>query len=121
VSRRIATAAVLDVVSVVVFVALGRRSHDETTSVLTIAAPFLIALGLGWLAARAWRSPFALRTGLVVWAVTLVVGMVLRHFAFDRGTAVSFMIVATLVLGAFLVGWRAIAALAVRSRHVEHA
>lgn len=108
-SRRIGIAAALDVVSVVVFVALGRRSHDETTSVLTIAAPFLIALGLGWLAARAWRSPFALRTGLVVWTVTLVAGMVLRHWVFDRGTALSFMIVATLVLGAFLLGWRVLA------------
>lgn len=108
-NRRVAVAAVLDIVSVVVFVALGRRSHDETTSVLTIAAPFLIALAAGWLVARTWRSPFAVRTGAVVWAVTLVVGMVLRHWVFDRGTALSFMIVATLVLGTFLLGWRALA------------
>jgi hypothetical protein len=43
--------------------------------------------------------------------------MALRHWVFDRGTALSFVIVATLVVGTFLVGWRAIAAAAVRSRH----
>ncbi|MEO5898586.1 MAG: DUF3054 family protein, partial [Ilumatobacteraceae bacterium] len=47
-SRTIALAAVLDVVSVVVFVAIGRRSHDESGSVVAgiakVAAPFLIAL-----------------------------------------------------------------------------
>jgi Protein of unknown function (DUF3054) len=120
-SRRVAVAAVLDVVAIVVFVVLGRRNHDETTPVLTIAAPFLIAVGVGWLVARAWRAPMALNTGVIVWVVTLVVGMLLRRFAFDRGTALSFIIVATVVLGVFLLGWRAVTVAAVRSRHVEHA
>ena len=33
-------------------------------------------------------------------------GLELRHFVFDRGTATPFVIVATLVLGAFIVGGR---------------
>lgn len=102
----------LDAALVVGFAALGRRSHDEgiaLAGVLEVAAPFLIALGLGWLAARAWRAPAALSTGVVVWAVTVVAGLALRNLVFDRGTAASFMIVAAVTLGALLLGWRAAA------------
>jgi hypothetical protein len=39
--------------------------------------------------------------------VTILVGMIVRNAVFDRGTAVSFVIVATVFLGACIVGWRA--------------
>ncbi len=42
-------------------------------------------------------------------AGTLVLGMVLRRTAFDKGTAPSFVVVATLFLGLFLLGWRLVA------------
>jgi hypothetical protein len=42
--------------------------------------------------------------------------MVLRKFAFDRGTATSFVIVTTIVLGVFLIGWRLVAAQVLRRR-----
>lgn len=115
-SRRAALAAVVDVVAIVVFVAIGRRNHDEGATVdgiATVAAPFLIALVVGWIAARAWARPVAPRTAFVIWPVTVVVGMLLRNIVFDRGTAVSFIIVATAVTGVFLVGWRLVAARAV--------
>ena len=112
-ARSIWVAAVADVLGVLVFVALGRRSHDEgsgISAVLEVAAPFLIALAGGWVALRAWRRPIVVvPTGLGVWAVTVVVGLALRRTVFDRGIAVSFMVVTTLVLGALLVGWRALA------------
>jgi hypothetical protein len=111
--REVATAAAADVVAVLVFVALGRRSHDEggnaVSETVTVAAPFLLALALGWLEARAWRAPRALATGVIVWVVTVALGMVLRRFVFDRGTATSFIVVATLVTGALLLGWRLVA------------
>ena len=110
--RAVVTAAVADVVAVVVFVALGRRSHDEGGNVVVgtakVAAPFLIALAAGWLAARAWQRPRAIVTGLVIWVITVALGMVLRRFVFDRGTATSFVIVATIVTGVFLLGWRVV-------------
>ncbi|MEO5901967.1 MAG: DUF3054 domain-containing protein [Ilumatobacteraceae bacterium] len=112
-SRTIALAAVLDVVAVVVFVAIGRRSHDETGSVVAgiakVAAPFLIALVVGWVVARAWRAPTTLSAIAVIWPITVALGMVLRHTVFDKGTAASFMIVAAIVTFVFLFGWRAIA------------
>lgn len=103
-------AATVDVVSILLFVAIGRRSHDEAGNALTeavkVAAPFLIGLALGWIVARAWRDPLAPTTGMVIWVVTIVAGMLLRRFAFDRGTAMPFVIVASAFTLAFLVGWR---------------
>jgi len=103
-------AAAADIVSILVFVALGRSSHDEggnaVTEAVKVAAPFLIALAIGWLVARAWTSPTAPTTGMVIWVVTIAGGMLLRHFVFDRGTALAFIIVASAFTLLFLVGWR---------------
>lgn len=49
-------------------------------------------------------------TGVVVWVSTLVIGMILRVVS-GQGIAVSFVIVAAIVLAVFLVGWRAVALL----------
>ena len=88
------------------------------TATLTTAAPFLIALAVAWLVVRAWRRPTVVRTGVLVWPIVIVVGMLLRRFVFDDGTAASFVIVATLFLGFFLVGWRAVGQLVEsRRRH----
>jgi len=112
--RRALVSLAVDVVAVLLFVVIGRRSHDEggnpIAGALSVAAPFLIALGVGWLASRAWRSPTSMLTGTIIWACTVVAGLLLRRFAFDRSTAFSFMIVTTITLGVFLLGWRAVAA-----------
>jgi hypothetical protein len=110
-------AACVDIIAVVLFVAIGRRNHDEGTAIdgiATVAAPFLIALVIAWLSSRAWRTPDLMRTSLIVWLVTVFGGLELRHFVFDRGTATPFVIVATLVLGAFIVGGRFILNLRLR-------
>jgi hypothetical protein len=111
--RTVVRAGLFDIVAVIVFVALGRRSHDEggnaAVETARVAAPFLIALAVGWVAARAWRRPTALTTGAIVWVVTVALGMVVRNVVFDRGTATSFVVVASLVTGVLLLGWRAVA------------
>jgi hypothetical protein len=106
---RLGLAAALDVASVVVFVAVGRRTHDQDpglAGVFATAAPFLLALAVGWLVARAWFAPMSLHTGVIVWAVTVVGGMLLRNLVFGDGTASSFVVVATLFTAACLIGWR---------------
>ena len=108
---------VLDAALVVTFAAVGRASHDPDvwTGLAITAWPFLAALVLGWLIARAWRAPRAVaRTGLPVWAVTLAGGMLLRVVS-SQGIAVSFVIVAGIVLAVFLLGWRLIALLVQRA------
>ena len=114
----VALAAVVDVLCVTGFAAVGRASHDEAvfTGLVLTAWPFLVALVAGWLVTLAWRRPFApVRTGIGVWVVTVAGGMLLRALT-GAGTAPAFIGVATLTLGALLVGWRAIAALASRRR-----
>ena len=112
-SLRIALwALVADVVTVVVFVAIGRRNHDETTGasgVFGTAAPFLIALIVTWALGRVSRQPIGSGAGVSVWLGTVTIGMVLRNLLFDDGTATAFIIVATIFLGAVLNGWRSIA------------
>ena len=113
-------AAAIDTALVTLFVAIGRRNHDEdpgVIGVLSTAAPFLVGLLVGWMITTAWDDPTTVRKGLIIWPTTVAVGMLVRRLVGD-GTAVSFVIVATLFLGATLVGWRA-AWLAVASkRHV---
>ena len=109
--RRLAAAVGLDVFSIVLFVAIGRRNHDEEpglVGVLETAAPFLIGLAVAWLLVRAWRRPTSIISGLAVWPVTILVGMIVRSTVFDEGTATSFVIVATLFVGACLIGWRTV-------------
>lgn len=111
-ARRVRLAAIIDVVAVVLFVVIGRKNHDEGSAVsgiIKVAAPFLIALALGWLAARAWKAPMDVGTGVIIWVVTIVAGLILRKVAFSGGTAVPFIIVASLFNLATLVGWRFVA------------
>ena len=110
-------ALVLDVCCVLVFVIIGRASHTKGEAVAGIAStawPFLAGLAVGWLAARAWRAPLALRAaGIVVWLCTVALGMAARVAA-GQGTALAFIIVALAFLGLFLLGWRLVARLATR-------
>ena len=117
-------ALLLDIVLVVVFAVIGRSSHAEgldPAGVWTTAWPFLAGLGVGWLAATAWRHPFAIwPTGVLAWAATLVVGMLLRLVS-GQGVQPAFVIVAAVTLAVLLIGWRAVAALIVRLRRSARA
>lgn len=122
-------AAAIDAVAVVVFVAAGRSSHAEALSLAGLAEtawPFLGGALVGWLIAGlltggGWRSPLApVRTGLVVWLSTVATGMLLRVVS-GQGTAFAFIVVAAVVLGILLVGWRALAILIRRLRSRRHA
>ncbi|MCW2517364.1 MAG: rane protein [Mycobacterium sp.] len=108
-ARVAAAAALADVVCVVVFCTIGRRSHAEGITVAGVAEtawPFLSGTAAGWLAARAWQRPASLvPTGIVIWLSTVVIGMLLRK-ATSAGTAFSFVVVASLSLAILLLGWR---------------
>ena len=111
-SRVVLWSAVVDVLCIVIFVAIGRKNHDEgeaAAGIFRVAAPFLIAAVAGWLATQAWKRPLELRTGAIVWVTTIVLGMILRNFVFNDGTATAFIIVARVFLCTFLNGWRALA------------
>jgi peptidoglycan/LPS O-acetylase OafA/YrhL len=108
-----------DVLAVLVFCALGRRSHAEgltVTGVATTAWPFLTGTLVGWLVSRGWRQPTRVApTGVIVWLCTVAVGMLLRK-ASSAGVAASFVVVAASVTAVLLLGWRAGVGLAARRR-----
>lgn len=109
--RTAVSAFAADVACILVFVAIGRRNHDEGVTVggvLWTSWPFLVGLVLAWIIFRAWRRPTAISpTGISVWLSTVVIGMGLR-VGIGEGIAPSFVMVATLVTGVLLLGWRAL-------------
>ena len=110
-SRTVALAAAADLVAVLAFATIGRRSHAEGLTVLGVldtAAPFLLGLLAGWLAGRVWRAPTGLRLGVAAWAGTVIIGLAVRA-AFTHRLPASFVLVATLSLAVFLLGWRGLA------------
>ena len=111
---RITTGLALDAALIGLFAAIGRRSHGEASALLAVAGtawPFLAGMATAWLvfflASR--RAPLSVREGIPVWLATVAIGMLLRSLT-DAGTAFSFVVVATLFLGAGLLGWRAVVA-----------
>jgi cytochrome bd-type quinol oxidase subunit 1 len=114
---RLLLALALDAALVLAFALLGRKEHDDTSAsrdAVVIAMPFWFGLLAGWVGAKVWREPWAIRTGLLIWPAVIVVGMLTRRWVFGDGTAAAFVIVATLFLGAGLAGWRALAWLTTR-------
>lgn len=111
----------IDVILVAVFCVIGRLSHAEGVlsdipGLLGTIWPFLVALLAAHAVMLIRRTPAdRMLPGVVIWAVTVVVGLVLRALS-GQGTAIAFMIVATLTLALFLVGWRAVVALVRRVR-----
>ncbi len=116
--RRVASLA-FDVTAVVVFVVIGRATHQKGDALAGIAStswPFLAGVAAGWLLVRAWRRPAAIvPTGVVTWLVCVAFGMTLRVIA-GQGTAVAFIGVALGFLGATMLGWRLVALVVSRER-----
>ncbi|GAB16998.1 hypothetical protein GOEFS_018_00310 [Gordonia effusa NBRC 100432] len=113
-------AAFADLIAVTVFMAIGRVNHHhgfDPLSFLQSWWPFAVGAAAGWSicylyshvrSSEMLRSDFhpeRMPTGIVVWIVTVAVGMMLR-WILHQGTEVSFIIVATCALGLFLLGWR---------------
>jgi hypothetical protein len=117
-ARRAPIALLADIVCVLVFAAVGRRSHTEGLTfagIVHTAWPFLAGTGVGWLLVRGWRRPLrVVPTGVAVWVCTVVGGMLLRK-ATSAGVQTSFVVVASIATAVLLLGWRVVAALLRRS------
>lgn len=121
--------ALSDLLAVLVFAFIGRMNHAEGMSiegVFSTTWPFAIGAATGWALAYLFahmrddhgfdynfRPERLVPDGVLVWVGAVAIGMTLRHL-FHQGVAFSFVIVATIVLGAFLLGWRAVRVLLVR-------
>jgi hypothetical protein len=106
---QILPAIAVDVICILVFAIVGRSSHQEATDLLGVAHtawPFLAGCLLGTLIGRIWRHPYALTSGIAVWLGTVIGGMTLRALT-GGGVQLSFVVVASIVLALFILGWRA--------------
>lgn len=98
---------IVDLLLVVVFAIIGRMSHSEGLSlagIVTTGWPFVLGLLVGWVLVtlfrwKPWR-PFP--SGVFIWVVTVGGGMLLRLLVGDTAEA-AFVVVASIVLGAFLL------------------
>ena len=112
-AKRVSSAVIADALCVLLFCAVGRRSHAEGVTVSGVAEtawPFLVGAAVGWLVSRGWRRPLAIApTGVAVWVCTIAVGMLLRK-ANSGGVAVTFVVVASVVTAILFLGWRGLAA-----------
>lgn len=105
----VAVAAIADLVLILLFAVIGRRSHDEggaLAGTLTVAAPFLIGYAIAAVACRLDRSPWSVRRALLIAPVAVGLGLVLRGTAFGRAIPPAFILVALITITALLVGWR---------------
>lgn len=111
-----------DVLAVLVFVVVGLLQHDQQLSSMNlflVGWPFLVGLLVGHLAIRAWNAPFRIWPhGVFIWAITIVAAMAIRTL-FSAGTELSFVIVTASVIGALMLGWRAVASYLTRGERVE--
>lgn len=105
-------ALTVDLVLVVLFTIIGHYTHShnfEVQGLVTTAWPFLVGLGVAWLLSAVWDRPIApLATGTAVWAITVLLGLVIRALT-GEGTAGPFIVVAASLNLITLVGWRLIA------------
>jgi hypothetical protein len=105
-------AAVLaDLAVLVVFVLVGRRSHNEDAGVagfLRVWWPFAVALVVAWSVAGLWRAPLAWSRAVAAWLITVGLGMALRIAIEGRDFKVAFTIVTLVFVGAGMLGWRAV-------------
>ena len=104
--------SLLDLVVVVVFVVIGRHTHDHGVNLSGVAStmwPFVVGLvvGWGWVALRHGTGA-TLREGAQIAVTTVVFGMVLRVFV-GQGTVPAFIAVACVFLGGAMLGWRLVA------------
>ncbi len=108
---RLHCAAVADLLVLVVFVLIGRRTHGEDAGIggfVRVLWPFVAGLVLGWAVTVLFREPLAWRRALPAWLVTVVGGMALRVLLEGRDFKLAFMIVALLFVGFGMLGWRAV-------------
>lgn len=102
----------IDIALIATFVLIGRNEHNSGSQFigyLTTVSPFLIATLVAWSLPHVRKTPDSVASGLTVWATVIILGMVLRRNVFGGGTAVPFVVVATVFNGAFLNIWRTFA------------
>jgi FtsH-binding integral membrane protein len=114
---------VIDGVWILLFVALGLRSHhhgETPHSLGAVGYPFVVGAVVSSVTLRTRRGLTTPTSGLMIVAGTVAIAMVIR-LANGQGTDVAFTLVASAFLTLFLVGWRSVVLLGRTWRDRRHA
>jgi DUF3054 family protein len=110
----LAAVVAADLAVAVLYVVVGRLSHDEgigAGGLLHTGWPFLAGLLGGYVGVALTRwPPMCLRAGLVVSIKMVIIGLVLRYGVARDDVPLSYAVVTAVVLIGLTSAWRAVAA-----------
>lgn len=102
-----------DVAAVALFALLARIAHNTPDMPLSVGGwfatmlPFLAGTVAAYVAVPAVRrAPQVMSSGLVVWVATAATGLAIWGMRHGHVPHISFIIVATVMSGVLLIGWR---------------
>jgi hypothetical protein len=103
-------AAGVDLVCLMLFVGLGRASHDITSGFawyFTVLWPFVVGWFVAALAFQVYRSPLDRWVMLAcTWVAGCAIALGLRATVTHRPTPIAFIIVTYIFIGLTTFGWR---------------
>ena len=112
-------AIAVDAAVVMTFVIIGREDHGFVSGFsdyMRVAAPFLVGLVISSAALRSWERPIDVKVGAFVGVGTVVIGMVLRKFVWNDGTALPFVLITFVFIVIGCVAWRLVVTMVARAR-----
>lgn len=107
------TAIALDFVAISLFALFARMAHQSDEMPFTVAGwastvwPFAIGVALGWVIATVSRTS----SGVIIWLVTVITGLVIWALRNGDIPHWSFVIVACVMSALLMLGWRGVARL----------
>lgn len=118
------TGLIADVIAIAVFAFLARMAHQSESMPLTFTGwlstlwPFLLGVAVSWIliVACKWDGARPAPAGVTAWLVTAVVGLVIWGLRNGSVPHWSFILVATIMSGVLMLGWRLAARLAGRRK-----
>lgn len=108
---------VLDVLAIALFALLARMAHQSEDMPLNFNGwlstlwPFLIGVALSWvlILVLKWEGRLLVPAGVSAWVITVLTGLVIWSIRNEGIPHWSFIMVATIMSGVLMLGWRGVA------------
>lgn len=108
----------IDLAIVVGFWVIYSLAQDQPTTLAVLLPtifPFWLGLSLAWLVVTPGKAAVSFNHAVVVWAMTLIGGLLLRNLG-GQATAMPLIVASSVVLSFGLLGWRLLGFLLARTR-----
>ncbi|RNE49986.1 DUF3054 domain-containing protein [Corynebacterium alimapuense] len=118
------SALAADVVAITIFAFLARVAHQTEEMPLNVSGwlstlwPFLIGVAVAWMiiVLAHWDGAQLAPAGVLAWAITAVTGLAIWGLRNGEFPHWSFIIVATVMSGLLMLGWRIVARFVIRAK-----